>query len=98
MNQSVEYLNSLFQSDENAARFRETFSDFFPALIYVYDLNSKQVSYLNNRVTDLLGEDLNRKKEGLTALIFQADIDFVQNELQKILFLKDKESHTFTAR
>ncbi|HYF68042.1 MAG TPA: ATP-binding protein [Ohtaekwangia sp.] len=98
MNQPVEYLNSLFQSDENAARFRETFSDFFPALIYVYDLNSKQISYLNNKVSDLGGEDVSLKKDSLSALVFQADIDFVQNELQKIIFLKDKESHTFISR
>ncbi len=101
MNRPVQYLNSLFQSDENAVKFHETFSEFFPAIVYVYDVSSKNITYLNTRVVDLLGftlDDFNNASDVLAALIFRDDIDKASNEIQKLHFLKDNETHTFDVR
>jgi PAS domain S-box-containing protein len=101
MNRPTQYVNSQFQSDENAVRFQETFSDFFPAIIFVYDVTCKRITYLNNKVADLLGytlEDFDNAEDPLSTLVFKEDLALAMNEIQKMMFLKDRESHSFVLR
>lgn len=101
MNRPIQYLNSLFESDENAATFHETINDFFPAIIFVYDVTSKRITYLNNKVADMLGytfDDFNRAEDAFSMLVYHEDVACARNEIQKMLFLKEKQSHAFTLR
>jgi len=80
---------------------QQKINDLVPSLIYIYDANKKRLSYVNKRITDILGfelEEVNTWDDDLSALVFKEDKDIVKNELEKYLSLKDNETHSYNSR
>ncbi|NOT76026.1 MAG: PAS domain-containing protein [Cyclobacteriaceae bacterium] len=75
--------------------------DFFPGLVYVYDLDQKQLRYINKKLTDSLGysyDDLKEWKQDFGRLVFKDDLELVQKELEKYYELKEHDSHGYQCR
>jgi PAS domain S-box-containing protein len=88
----IQYLKSLFENNDQADQFREKLMDFFPALIYVYDADKKQLSYANKKLTELLGYSFDEIKtwdNDFLKLVFHDDVDIVKSELDKFNSLPD---------
>ena len=84
----VDYLKHLFESGESNSSFNEKISDFFPALIYVYDVDKGRVKYINRKLTDLLGysyDEFSAWDNSLMNLVFKEDVDRVKEELSKFV-------------
>ncbi|RFM28622.1 PAS domain-containing sensor histidine kinase [Deminuibacter soli] len=82
----IQYLKFLFDNDGQADSLRQKLVDFFPALVYVYDTDKKQISYINKKLTDLLGysfEDIQNWDNDFLKLIFNEDIEAVKSALDK---------------
>ncbi|HEY3401805.1 MAG TPA: PAS domain-containing protein [Ohtaekwangia sp.] len=97
----VDYLKLLFESGEDSSSFNEKISDFFPALIYVYDVDKGKVKYINRKLTDILGysfEEFKATDDSLLNLVFKEDVERVRLELEKLASLKDNESHSYGCR
>ena len=94
------HLKLLFENDvENV--FERKITDLFPAIIYVYDSDKKQLQYVNNRITDVLGyslEDVKGWNDDFMQLVFKDDVERVKEELEKYLSLNDDESHSYQSR
>ncbi len=101
MSDKINYLKLLFESGQNSESFSEKLNDFFPGLIYVYDLDNRKLRYVNKRLTDILGysyDDLKDSEDVWTNLVFKEDVDLVRKELDKINSIKDDESLAYGCR
>ncbi len=86
-----------FQSPD----FQRRLNDFFPGIIYVYDVGSHKLNYVNKKVTDLLGysfEDIKVWDNDFSKFVFKDDVDLVREELEKFNTLQDEESHSYLCR
>jgi PAS domain S-box-containing protein len=91
----------LFQSNGDNDGLPDKITDFFPAIIYVYDADSKKLRYINRRVTDLLGytlNDLAKLDEDFLKIVYKEDLERVTKELQQFYTLKDNENHSYNTR
>jgi len=89
----------LLESQDDS--FREEIYDFFPGIIYVYNTHTKKLSYVNKKITDVLGfsaDDILDWDNDFTKVIFKDDVELVQKELEKFNELKDEESHSYHCR
>src|SRR5215831_18775059 len=96
----VDPLKLLFVPESNEGDFSRQITDFFPAIIYVYDPDRKKLSFINRQVTDVLGytwEDV-QTWEDITQIVYKEDLTLVKEQLQKFHDLKDEESHTYNSR
>jgi len=101
MSDKINYLKLLFESGQSSESFSEKLNDFFPGLIYVYDLENRKLRYINNRLTDILGfsyDELKDSEDVWMNLVFKEDIDLVRKELEKINSIKDDESLAYGCR
>src|SRR6218665_2963314 len=101
MSDNINYLKLLFESGQNSEAFTERLNDFFPGLIYVYDLDNKKLRYVNKQLTELLGfsyDELKDTEDVWTDLVFKEDVDLVKRELEKFSFIKDDESLAYGCR
>lgn len=101
MSDKINYLKLLFESGQNSEAFSEKLNDFFPGLIYVYDLEGRRLRYINKRLTDILGysyDELKDSEDVWSNLVFKEDIDLVKNELEKFHSIKDDESLSYGCR
>ena len=48
-------LKLLLDSGGNGDEFSRKIADFFPAIIYIYDVDSRKLKYINSKITDFLG-------------------------------------------
>jgi PAS domain S-box-containing protein len=101
MNDKVNYFKLLFESGQNLESFSEKLSDFFPGLVYVYDLENGQLKYVNKNLTDILGyscEDLIDSEDVWSNLVFKEDIDLVKKELEKFHSIAEDQSLAYGCR
>ncbi len=99
MSEYIHYLKMLFDSGENRDTFDEKIADFFPAIIYVYDVSNKRLKFVNKRISDFLGFSYDEIREGdLSKIIFKDDLDLVHNELQKFYALQNNDSYSYKCR
>jgi PAS domain S-box-containing protein len=98
MSEHVQYLKTLFEAGENRDTFDEKIADFFPAIIYIYDVDTKHISFVNKKVHDFLGFSYEDIGGDLNELIFKEDIELVQHELEKFYALGNDESYCFNCR
>lgn len=101
INQEINPLKLLFQSNSGNDGLPDKITDFFPAIIYVYDADSKKLKYINRRVTDLLGytlNDLAKLDEDFLKIVHKEDLERVTKELQQFYTLTDNESHSYNTR
>ena len=100
-NEDLNPLKLLLDSGSNGDEFSRKIADFFPAIIYIYDVDSRKLKYINRKVTDFLGytfEDVESWDSDFMRLVFRDDVDLVKKELDKIFSLKDEESYSYNAR
>jgi PAS domain S-box-containing protein len=100
-NEDLNPLKLLLDSGSNGDEFSRKIADFFPAIIYVYDVDSRKLKYINRRVTDMLGytlEDVEGLDDGILPLVYQEDVEQVKKELNKFFNLKDEESYSYNSR
>lgn len=94
-------LKLLLDSGGNGDEFSRKIADFFPAIIYIYDVDSRKLKYINSKITDFLGytfEDVESWDHDFMRLVFKDDVDLVKEALSKIFTLKDEESYSYQAR
>jgi len=101
MSDNINYLKLLFESGQNSEAFSERLNDFFPGLIYVYDLDHRKLRYVNRRLTDILGysyDELKDTEDVWMNLVFKEDVDLVKSELEKFYSIKDEETLAYGCR
>lgn len=95
------YLKLIFESGKRGED-QTLIADLFPALVYVYDAESRKITFFNKKFQEILGvseKDLKEKyNSDLLNLIHIADREAVRYELGKFNFLKDDDSFSYTAR
>lgn len=97
--EGINYLSEIFDMEEGKDSFDGRLADFFPGIVYVYDVDRRCLKYITRRVTDFLGLPLEDLKDcSLEQLIFPEDLALVQRELEKFHHLKDNASHTYNSR
>jgi PAS domain S-box-containing protein len=97
--EGINYLSEIFDTEENKDSFDGRLANFFPGIVYVYDIDRRCLKYINKRVTDFLGLPLEDLKDcQLDQLIFPEDLSLVQRELEKFFTLQDNASHTYNSR
>lgn len=100
-NISIRQLRDLLTGDENSEGLVQQITDLFPALIYVFDAESRKLRYINRHITDLLGyawEDISEWDNDFTKMIFDDDLTLVQEELEKYYKLEDNSSYSYNCR
>jgi PAS domain S-box-containing protein len=98
---NVSYFKSLFESGEGSEVLQQKITDFFPAIIYVYDADRKKFRLINKKLTDILGysyEDIEQWDNDFMKFIFEDDVALVQKELDKFTTLKDSDTHSYNSR
>ena len=63
----------------------EQITDIFPALIYVYNIQEREISYMNTRISDFLGyslEDVDTWNNDLMQMVCKEDQEKVGKELE----------------
>jgi PAS domain S-box-containing protein len=98
MSEHIQYFKTLFEAGESRNAFDEKIADFFPAIIYIYDVDTKHISFLNRKVHDFLGFSYEDIGGDLNELIFKEDIELVQHELEKFYALQNNDSYCFNCR
>jgi PAS domain S-box-containing protein len=101
INQEINPLKLLFQSNSDNDGFPDKITDFFPAIIYIFDADAKKLKYINRKVTDLLGytyNDVQTWDNDLMSIVHKDDLENVKKELQKFYALQDDESYSYNAR
>ncbi len=92
---------TFFGDGEADAEMLQRINDFVPSIIYIYNAHTKKLSYINKKVTDILGyqlEEINNWDDHLSSLVFKEDAPAVSMALNKLYTLKDDESHTYNSR
>lgn len=95
------HLKNLFAAADGAQEFQERLTDFFPAIVYIYDADKKKLRYINKQVTELLGysyTDVDTWKDGVMDLVFKEDLEQVKLEVEKFYELSDDKSHLYECR
>jgi PAS domain S-box-containing protein len=76
--------------------------NYFPSIIYVFDVPKKKIRYINERqFSNSLGftsEDTDRWDDHISQLIFKDDQQAVISELEKFNALKENEQHCYDCR
>jgi PAS domain S-box-containing protein len=99
MSEFIDYLKMLFDSGENRDSFDQKVADFFPAIIYVYDVDNKRLKFVNQKVSDFLGYSFDEVRDGdLNTLIFKDDVDLFKQELEKFYALQNSDTHSYSCR
>jgi PAS domain S-box-containing protein len=101
MNQSIQYLTSLSEVGDKSKNFLEKWGGFFPAIVFIYNLERREVSCVNSKLTDYLGyaaSDLENLAHGFAALVYADDLPLVNSAIDKFDLLPNGESCIFTAR
>jgi PAS domain S-box-containing protein len=81
--------------------FQQSIFDFFPDIVYVYDLEQRKLRYINKKISSVLGytgDDLNEWNYDLMKLVYEEDADLVLKELEKYTGLEDEEVHSYQCR
>ncbi|WP_207512076.1 PAS domain-containing sensor histidine kinase [Longitalea luteola] len=91
----------MFQSNSDNDGLPDKITDFIPAIVYVYDADTRKLKYINSKVTDLLGytyNDLHAWDNDLLSIVHKDDLENVQKELTRFDTLQDEESYSYNSR
>ncbi len=89
----------IINSDDDA--LLQSIYDFFPGLVYVYDLDKKQLRYINKKITESLGysyDDIKEWKQDFERLVFKDDVEHVKKEIEKYHELKENDAYGYQCR
>lgn len=97
---NVSFIKSLQDSGENSEFFFHKIADFFPALIFVYNVPSNKIRYVNKQVTELLSYSAADSLDSSDFLqfVWTNDIPAVTRELEFVKTLKGDNVHQFNTR
>ena len=101
INQEINPLKLLFQSNSGNEGLPDKIIDFFPAIVYIYDTDCKKLTYINRKITDLLGytlNDISGLDDNIVNIGYKDDVALVTKELQKFHTLRDNESYSYNTR
>ncbi len=97
--EGINYLSEISNMEEGKDSFDGRLADFFPGIVYVYDVDRRCLKYISKRATDFLGLSLEDLKDcSLDQFIFPEDLALVQRELEKFHDLQDNASHAYNSR
>lgn len=96
-NTPLNVFNTFFGDNSAGAEAQQRLNDLVPSIIYIYDVNSKKLNYVNKKMTDILGYTLD-DITGLDTIVHKDDTTAVANTIEKLLSLKGTESHTYNNR
>ncbi|HEX6428176.1 MAG TPA: PAS domain-containing protein, partial [Niastella sp.] len=91
----------MFQSYSDNDGLPDKITDFFPAIIYIFDADARKLKYINRKLTDLLGytyNDVLTWDNDLMSIVHRDDVENVKKELQKFYALPDDESYSYNSR
>jgi len=101
INQEINPLKLLFQSNGDNDGLPDKITDFFPGIVYIFDAGTRKLKYMNRKITDLLGyslTDVLAWGNDLMRIVHKDDQDHVNGELQHFYALQDNESYSYNAR
>ncbi len=87
--------------DDGCTHMLEKISALVPLIIYTYDAATKKVHYLNNKVTEILGfevEEVDTWDSYLKNVVHKDDAATATLEMAKLYLLKDDETITYQSR
>ncbi len=94
------YFKLLLEQGMDGSLF-EKITDFFPAIVYVYDAEKEQLGYVNRQMKEVLGysyEDIKSWDGDMMRLVFKDDVDIVKSELKRYYDLEGDKSYSFGCR
>jgi PAS domain S-box-containing protein len=100
MSQSIQYPRTA-NGAQGRPKLIESCSDYFPAILFNYDMNRGEVACVNNKLSEFLGffpEEFELLQGGLIDLAYVDDVPVVKGAVEKFHSLSEGESYTFTAR
>lgn len=101
MSGPIDHLRLLQEAGDNIESFHEKIGDFFPAIVYVYDVNKRNINFINRRLPDILGysqEDVSGLPESLFSLVPEEDSAILNQELLNLAALADNDCHSYHSR
>lgn len=104
MNEKINFLKFFMEHNKDAdtASLTEKIPDFFPALVFIYDVENKKLSYTNNRSVEYFRSIANgvqyEECDFILNFVYHEDVPAAQHELQKIWSLEDNKTINFTCR
>lgn len=96
-NTPLNVFNTFFGNSDAGAEAQQRINDLIPSIIYIYDVNSKKLSYVNKKMTDILGYTLD-DITGLDTIVHKDEAASIVNTIEKLQALKDTEHHTYNNR
>jgi PAS domain S-box-containing protein len=99
----INQLKRLFseQDDVQTDEMQQRITDFLPAIVYVYDTNSRKLRYINKQVTDVLGysfEDIRNWDNDVLQMVFKDDLQLVKQQLESCFEMSDDDKCAYQAR
>lgn len=93
--------STFWGSSGAGAELQQHIYDNVPSLIYVYDATTKKLGYINKKVTELLGFDLDEIhgwENQLDSLTYKDDLEAAREAINKLTALQSNETHTYQSR
>jgi PAS domain S-box-containing protein len=100
MNREDNISKELLDTEQTSGAFSERLNDYFPGIIFTYDLDAHRVSYINNRVTSILEFSTSEilQDGNLASLIYHEDFDLINEKIQQVLALSRDQELNFICR
>ncbi|RAW01776.1 sensor histidine kinase [Pseudochryseolinea flava] len=101
MSGQIDDLKKISDADPVGISAVDKIQDFYPAIVYTYDVKRQKIKFINQKVSDLLGysiKDANGLPDSLLNIVYQDDATLVQAALEKFCALTEGKSHAFDAR
>jgi PAS domain S-box-containing protein len=100
MNRDENYSKVVFEIGQDSGGFDEKLNEYYPGVVFIYDLETNTIRYVNSRVVSLLSfspEDI-LKDGNLANLIYHEDLDLISNKIAELLALRENEELSFPCR
>ncbi len=102
MNENINFLNFFYNTGKSTEEsYPSQIVDFFPALVFVYDLEHEKVSFSNRKFSSYFGLNaFDRKdRENLLSRLFEPeDWQHINEDLAKFILLNEDEMLSFCSR
>jgi PAS domain S-box-containing protein len=100
MNREDNYSKVVFDKGQTSGAFYERLNDYFPGVIFLYDLDRHRLRYVNKHVTSALGFSKEEILDdgNLSNLIYHEDLDLINSKIEEALTLNFDEELNFPCR
>lgn len=93
--------DQIFGGGIEESDFQKTLYDFYPGIIYIYDVEKRQLRFINKKITEFLGyshDDVLSWEDDLANIVSREDLDLVKHEIEKCNELHDDATHKYQCR